>query len=446
MKWLAVAILLFISPFVWSQEAEDPPQEEQQSEEKLFEFHGEFKAHYRWSEDSQFPLRFPFPPDFIPRGQTSVFLRTVSPGSSAEISAFNLIVDVTPAESIKGRVRVAVVDLYNRNPTSTDQTVNLKEAWLQFGTRTEFLEATEGTHAYALFGKAPKFERQPERNMESYGLVSTAFNRFEDIQLQLGGNFGEHVYWRAQVSNGNPVFFRDPNALAGDNGNDDFRFPNPEIHLNSGFPILYDAESEDVSFDQVELGGGLGLRFQSDDGTKGIDLLGFYYQRELADRVDLRGTFYGGDLDLLDGTGGFGLPISGRDKEEFGGNIDFRLGNLELFFQGVHQEMAGLERDGYEVEILYRASLPLAFSAGGKQLFTFIQPIVRLSFIDNHFRAADPRFVAPSTTWDWNKYDVGVRIGIIQGIDLTAEYSFHDITAARPVNVDEFLTTLRFRF
>jgi hypothetical protein len=438
MKWLVAVILLVTCSFLEAQEGEEP-------EQKLFEFHGEFKAHYRWSEDSQFPLRFPFPPELIPRGQTSVFMRTVSPGSSAEVSAFNLIVDITPADSITGRLRLAVIDLYNRNPTSTDQTVNLKEAWMQFGKRTEFLNEAGRSHLYLLFGKAPKFERQPDRNLESYGLVSTAFNRFEDIQLQLGGNIGAHFYWRAQVSNGNPVFFRDPNALAGDNGNDDLRLPNPELHLNSGFPILYDAESEEFSFGEAEVGGGLGVRFQSEDGSKGVDLLGFYYQRELADRVDLRGTFYGGDLDLLDGTGGIGLPIQGNDKEEFGGNAEFRWGPFRAFFQGVHQDLAGLKRNGYELEVLFRSSLPLAYSAGGKQLFTFLQPVVRISFIDNDFRA-DPLFVAPSVQWDWKKYDVGVRIGIIQGVDFTAEYSFHDITAARPVNLDEFLTTLRVRF
>ncbi|MCI0414800.1 hypothetical protein L0222_18645 [bacterium] len=439
MKLLAAAILLIICSCALAQEATQEP------EQKLFEFHGEFKAHYRWSEDSRFPLQFPFPPEFIPRGQTSVFLRTVSPGSSVEVSAFNLIVDLTPADLITGRLRVAVIDLYNRNPTSTDQTVNLKEAWMQFGRRADFLKDGDPTALYVLFGKAPKFERQPDRNLESYGLVSTAFNRFEDHQFQIGGSFGEHLYWRTQFSTGNPVFFRDPNALAGDNGNDDFRFPNPDLHLNSGFPILYDAEVEDVSFEKAEIGAGLGLRFSSEDKTKGVDLLGFYYQRELAERADLRGTFYGGDLDLLDGTGGIGLPIRGNDKEEYGGNVEFQWQNFRVFFQGVHQEVAGLKRDGYEVEILFRAGLPLAYSAGGKQLFTFLQPVFRFSMLDNGF-ISDPRFVAPSTKWDWRKYDLGVRIGIIQGVDLTAEYSFHDITAARPVHADEFLITLRVRF
>jgi hypothetical protein len=438
MKLLATVLLLACVVCVF---AEEPQKEEQ----KLFTWHVEAKAHYRWSQDSSFPLKFPFPPDFIPRGQTSVVERTVDPGSSAEISAFNVILDVTPAESITGHVRVQFIDLYNRNPTSTDQTVNVKEAWMQFGHRNEFLSSSQPAPFYALFGKAPKFERQPERHLESYGLVETAFNRFEDVQLQIGGDLGSHIYWRAQLSNGNPVFFRDPNALAGDNGNDDWRFPNPELDLNSGFPILYDADVEDVSFHKAEGGGGLGFRMQSEDQMKGIDVLGFYYDRKLANRVDLRGTFYGGDLDLLDGTGGIGLPIHGDDKQEYGGNVQFRYDGLQVFFQGVHQEMAGLPRTGYEVEIAYRAGLPLKYSTSGKQLFTFIQPCVRISVLNNDFGPV-PLFVAPSTFWDWRKYDVGVRLGIIQGIDLTAEYAFHDIKSSKPVNEDEFLTTLRFRY
>ena len=425
-------------------------QEEATSREethKLFSIHGELKAHYRWSEDSRFPLKFPFPPDFIPRGQTSIFERTVSPGSSFEVSVATVILDFQPSDAVTAKVRVNFGDLYNRNPTSTDHAVNVKEAWILLGHRYEFLQSPSGTSAYLLFGKAPKFERQPERNLESYGLVSTAFNRFEDLQLQSGGNVGSHFYWRAQISNGNPVFFRDPNALAGDNGNDDLRFPNPELHLNSGFPILYDAEVEEISSRKVEGGFGLGLRFQSESLGKGLDLMGFYYRRELADRVDLRGTFYGGDLDLLDGTGGIGLPIDpdDRDKIEYGGNAEFRYGGLRVFAQGVHQEMAGLKRNGFEVEAAWRFTLPLAYATAGKQLFTFLTPAVRISTLDNDFGPV-PFFVAPSTFWDWKKYDFGARLGIVQGLDLTVEYSIHDITASLPINVDEFLTTLRFRF
>lgn len=441
MKWgLAALLLIILMPVALR------AQETDGGKPNLFTIHGELKAHYRWSEDSRFLLKFPFPPEFIPRGQTAVFERTVSPGSSFEVSVASVLLDIQPAESVMGRIRINFIDLYNRNPTSTDQTVNVKEAWVQFGKRTEFLQVVEGSRVYVLFGKAPKFERQPDRNLESYGLVSTAFNRFEDLQLQAGGNFGSHFYWRAQISNGNPVFFRDPNALAGDNGNDDFRFPNPELHLNSGFPILYDAEAEEFSFqDKVEVGAGAGVRFQSESLENGLDLFGFIYRRDLAEHVDLRGTFYGGDLDLLDGTGGITLPISGNKKKEYGGNAEFHWSGLRIFAQGVHQELAGLKRDGFEVEGAWRISLPLKFATGGKQLFTFLQPVVRFSVIDNKFKGS-PLFVAPSTFWDWKKYDLGLRMGIFQGIDITAEYSFHDITASSQVNEDEFLTSLRARF
>lgn len=414
------------------------------SEMPFLEVRAELKAHYRWSNDAIFPLKFPFPPEFIPRGATGVSERTVSPGSSLEISSAALVLDLNPEESIRARLRIHFVDLYNRNPVSTDQTVNLKEAWLLFGRKIEGWNLDDHPELYLLFGKAPKFERQLDRNLESYGLVSTAFNRFEDHQLQLGGSY-KAFFWRAQVSSGNPLFFRDPNALAGDNGNDDLRFPNPELHLNSGFPILYDAEVEDVQSQHMEVGGGIGLHYRAQNPEKGLDLLGFYYHRTLATRVDLRGTFYGGDLDLLDGTGGIGLPIKGNEKWEFGANIEARYPQFHAFVQLVRQEVAGLKRNGYEVEFLWRSELPPKFAARGKQLFTFVQPVVRISILDNRF-AGQPLFVAPSTFWDWRKLDIGVRLGLIQRVDFTAEYSIHDIKNAGPkLSPNEFLTTLRFR-
>jgi len=438
LKILIIA-LLFIPLTVFGEE----------SLENIFSIHADVRANYRWSEDSSVRLKFPFPPEFIPRGQTAVFERTVSPGSSLEVSLASVILDIKPAESVTGRVRINFIDLYNRNPTSTDQTVNVKEAWMMFGRRIEFLDPEQKTSLYALFGKAPKFERQPERNLESYGLVSTAFNRFEDLQLQFGGNVGAHFFWRGQISNGNPVFFRDPNALAGDNGNDNWRFPNPELDLNSGFPILYDAETEELSFQsKVEAGAGAGARFQSESRDRGLEVMVFYYHRKLADRVDLRGTFYGGDLDLLNGPDlpqlRISLPIHGDNKLEYGANISAKLDHLRIFSQTVHQEIAGLKRNGFETEVSYRFSLPLHYSASGKQLFTFVEPAIRVSLLNNDFKA-DPLFVAPSTAWDWKKYDFGIRIGLIQGLDLTSEFSIHDIEAAVPVHENEFLTTLRFR-
>jgi hypothetical protein len=401
---------------------------------------GEVKGHFRWSQDSRFPLSF-FPADFAPEGREQVELRTVSPGASLEVSKATLFFDVDFPRSVTGRVKIDFIDLYDRNPTSNDRNVDVDEAYLRFGRKYESLERMPGSHFYALFGKAPKFERELFRRLESYGLVETAFNRFNDLQLQLGGSVGRHVYFRAQLSNGNPTFFRDPNVLAGDNGV--VPPPNPDITFDSGFPIFYHAEVEEVSFDgRFEGGIGGGARFVSEDNRKGIDVLGFYYGTRLSEAAKLFGTFYEGDLDILNGSG-VSLPIEGDERTEWGFDVDAQLGELGMFVQYVNETAASLPRHGIEVELGY--SFVLGDRGDPKALFTVIQPVVRYSKLDNDFKA--PRgFVAPSVAWDWTKIDVGARVTILQNIDLTVEYAFHDIVAARPVNHDEFLTTLRFRF
>jgi hypothetical protein len=434
---------LTLTLLFWSFAALVPAQEEEPFEEPegtKLRVSGEVKGNFRWSQDSQFPLSF-FPADFVPEGREQVALRTVSPGSSIEVSKATVFFDVDFPRSVAARVKIDFIDLYDRNPTSSDRNVDVDEAYLRFGHKYESLEPMPGTHFYALFGKAPKFERELFRRLESYGLVETAFNRFNDLQLQLGGSFGRHVYFRAQISNGNPTFFRDPNALAGDNGV--VPPPDPDITFDSGFPIFYHAEVEEVSFDgRFEGGIGGGARFVSEDGRKGIDVLGFFYGTTLSDAAKLYGTFYEGDLDLLNGAG-VSLPIDGDQRTEWGFNLDAQLGELGMFFQYVNETAASLPRQGIELEVGY--SVVLGDRGDPKALFTVIQPVVRYSKLDNGFTA--PRgFVAPSVAWDWSKVDVGARITILQNIDVTIEYAFHDIVASRPVSHDEFLTTLRFRF
>ena len=414
----------------------------QPEDDVKFHVSAELKANGRWSEDDRFVLAFPFPPDFVPVGQTDVALRTVSPGSSIELSRALVNLDVELPRSISGHVQIGFINLYDRNPTSKDHTVDVREAWVAFGKKHGSLEPLPGSSLYALVGKAPKLERQPFRRLESYGIVGTAFNRFNDLQLQAGGSLGTHVYFAGQLSNGNPMFMRDPNALAGDNGTD--MPPNPDPTFNSGFPILYDAEVEEVAGDgRFEYGGAFGLRFLSADQSRGIDAMGYYYHTRLSEAAKLRGTFYEGDLDILDGTGGLSLPITGDEREEYGANLDTRLGGLSLFAQVVKQKAAGLPRTGFEVEAGYR--IRLGDLADAHDLFPAIQPAIRWSHIEDDFSA--PRgFVAPSFAWDWSKLDVGLRLTIIKKLDLTLEYSFQDITASRPIKHDEALATLRMAF
>ena len=338
-------------------------------------------------------------------------------------------------------MKIDFIDIYDRNPTSSDHKVDVDEAYLRFGRKYESLAPLPGSHLYALFGKAPKFERQLFRRLESYGLVQTAFNRFNDLQLQIGGSLGQNFYFRGQVSNGNPTFFRDPNVLAGDNGV--VPPPNPDIVFDSGFPILYHAEVEEVAFDgNMEGGFGAGLRFVGEDEVTGVDLFGFYYRTRLSDAIPLNGTFYEADLDLLDGAG-VSLPIDGNERREWGFNVDAQAKGLGLFFQFVDEEQASLPRRGYELELGY--SIVLGDRGDPGALFTVIEPVVRYSRLDNDF-SAPPGYVAPSVAWDWTKIDLGARVTILQNVDLTVEYAYHDIAASRPIAHDEFLTTLRFRF
>jgi len=399
----------------------------------------------RQTNEERFALRFPFRPIELPPGQTRGFLETVDEGLHAEASVVQFTAEARYKEIFAARARVHALDLYRRNPTSEDRVVDADELWLRFGQKPEGLALPSGTSFFVQIGKAPKMERQPVRLLESYGVASTAFNRFEDIALLAGGSYGRGLYWRAEVSKGNPIFLRDSNALAGDNGVESLRRPNPNPRLKSGFPILYNAEVEGFSFgtENPQIGGGLGYRFGDGSGEKGVDLLLYHYRRELAVEADLTGTFYGGDLDLLDGTRGISLPIRGNDKRESGMRAFGKWGGLTVFASGVKQELAGLNRSGYELESGYTIPLSLG-QVRGRSLITSIQPAGRVSAIINHFRGP-ATFVAPSVWWDWTKVDVGFRIGIFERYDLTVERASHFVDAPRQLDLDETLVTFRIR-
>ena len=406
-----------------------------------FRLKGEVKVHFRDSTNTAVRV-----------GQiegVDIFEKTVDPGSSFEVSTVNLVGEGDLAEGLKAKVEIHFIDLYNRNPTSTADEVRVREAWLRFGKRIDGLRAFDGTSLYVQVGKAPRFAKQLTRRLESYGLWGTAVNRFEEIGVEAGGSLGTVFYWRAAGANGNPVFMRDPNALAGDNGTPDRvdleRLD--ESPYNSGFPIFYDAQANDTHFDgRFQVGGGLGVRVVSDDGKRGLDVLGWIYHRQLADHVAIEGTIYGGDLDTLDGISPRSLPVDGREKVEAGGNVEARWERFSLFGQYVHQDLAGLVRRGYEVEAAYRFPLNGLFAVGDQPWINWIQPAVRVSRIENDF-SAPAGFPAPSFAWDWSKLDFGVRFGIVRNVDLTVEYARHDMrTKAKVVHPDELLVTLRAGF
>jgi hypothetical protein len=272
----------------------------------------------------------------------------------------------------------------------------------------------------------------------------------EDIQALIGGTIGRNFYWRFQAANGNPLFLRDPNALAGDNGVKGLHDIPPDPKLKSGFPILYNAETEGYVFDtsHVQYGEGLGYRWANDDQSTGFDFIAFHYRRELADREKLTGTFYGGDIDLLNGPEGLppgfavSLPITSRKKEETGARLYAEWKGLTAIAQFTKQNLAGLHRQGYEFETGYK--IPI-----GRGPVQYFQPTARISGLQNSFRAiADKKFPAPSFWWPWTKIDYGFRAGLGHGVDITAEQARNHIGTpiTKPrVHEKETLITLRVR-
>jgi len=426
------------------------PQEEAPATLKpRLDFGLEARANFRHSEDNRFPVSFKFEPDQLPVGQTQAFEETVNPGNHFELSDVTLYVDAVWGDGLAAHGKVDFIDLYDRNPTSTDHKVDIDEAWIRFGVEPQPAVLPARGGVYLKVGKFPKFERQNDRHLESYGVVSTAFNRMEDAGAEMGIDLGRHLYLKLSATAGNPVFLRDPNALAGDNGTPALLRKNPNPELHSGVVILYDAEVEDIDADgKLEKGAGVGYRFADEEGRNGLDVLAWGYQRKLAQKVELEGTFYGGDIDLLNGPNDVPpiLPIKGDDKREAGANVWLYLGSFSFFGQYVDQKLAGLPRKGIEGEIAWRFELPLVWAVGDRQLFTSIAPAVRYSKLDNGFRNAAPT-PAPSFAWDWQKLDAGLRLGLFSGVDLTVEYADNRFILASGAkrNNNEMLATLRWR-
>lgn len=409
-----------------------------------FRLFGELNLNFRDSRFVEHRLNVPFPPEFWEAGDDAVFLRTVDAGSHWELSDVEIGLDADFSERWAARVLVHVEDLYNRNPTSIDDRVFVREYWLRYGRVDRRHRPLQPWAGYLQLGKAPRFAKQTVRQLESYGLWGTAVNRFEIVQAQLGLNLGGSFYLRAQAGIGAPLFMRDPNALAGDNGTFDRVPGNVNPAYKSGFPILYDARPKNFSTDgETELGLGVGWRGAAEDGQRSLDAMLWYFERTLEDAPTIEGTYYEGDLDLLRG-GGFPLPFSGDRKWEAGLNLDWRLGQWLGFAQVVQQEIASLERRGFELETAFNIPVPPLFAAWDSPVLTWIRPALRYSIVDNDFSVSGP-FITPSMFWDWRKLDLGLRIGIVSSSDLTVEYAFNELELANGSTLEpnEWLVTWR---
>ncbi|MEM7354156.1 MAG: hypothetical protein AAF657_25355 [Acidobacteriota bacterium] len=437
--FLAVVLLAGVSP-AQEEATEDRGSEAAEQRGLRYAFGFEAKAHFRSSvHDRSIATRVAEPTD----PSTPITLTTVNAGEHFELSTLTLFADAFwgGAAGVQAHLKLDLIDLYERNPTSTDREVDVDEIWLRIGREHQPGEMPVRRGAYFKIGKFGHFERQDERHLESYGLTSTTFNRLEDIGLEVGVDLSRHIYLKLSATQGNPVFFRDPNALAGDVGDS---LLNPSSRrLGGGLGLIYDAEVEDLDIDgDLELGGGLGFRFGDAFGNRAVDILLWAYGRDLAPTVPLRGSAIGGDLELLLGPGDLSqpLPVTDDRKREVGGNVWWYHGPLSFFGQYVDQELAGLPRRSFEAELAWFVELPLRWSAFGGQLFRSMTPVVRYSRLFNDFE--HPEVTAlPSLAWDWYKLDVGLRVEILEGVDLTLEYAFNH---GYLTDINEALVTFRW--
>lgn len=401
------------------------------------DFRAELKANYRVSDDTELAINFP-------PGSAH---RTVDEGAHLEVSNLALMGHWQASENWMLFGKVDVFDLYERNPTSSDHEVSIDRLFIRYGTRHNQGLLPETTSFYGQFGKFSKFEQQLDRHLESYGLISTAFNRVEDSGVELGIDWSNGWYAKLSYTSGGPLFFRDPNALAGDNGVDG----TPEFE--AGLPILYDAEVEGLDLDQhPETGLGLGWRTVSHSGLTRVNVLGFAYDRELSEQEEVHGSRYGAGADLLllepIEVGGqiaepAGLGASGDTKQEYGLNMWLYHDTTTVFLQAVHQDVANLKRDGWELEVARAFSTAQGLRALGiKQ----VVPALRYSNLNNAF-SSDPLYPSPSVTWDWQKVDLGFTFVFNKALKITMEYAYNDfIRKQRHEQNNEFLATLYWRY
>lgn len=399
-----------------------------------WDFKAEIKANYRDSEAVEFPTGFPFGPG----NANNKTIGTVDPGEHFEVSLVSLFLNWQISENWKLITKVDGIDLYDRNPTSSDYKVSLDRAILRYGNRHTQGELPDNTDGYFQVGKFGKFERQEDRHLESYGLAATAFNFLEDSGIEMGVDFASGLYAKVSYTTGNPLFLRDPNALAGDNG------AGPDAEYATGIVVLYDAEIETLDLSEhPETGLALGYRWVSDDGGNRINLMAFNYERELAERDEVHGSSWGADLAGLDLSGlvdGVSLPITGNEKSESGVNFWWYGEKSSLFAQYVEQDNAGLERSGWEVEFAH------VFSGIDSINLQRIVPVIRYSEL-NIEHGGHPQFRSPGIFWDWTKTDIGINFEFKGNIKLTLEYADLDfVRGGKTENNNETRITLSWKY
>jgi len=152
--WLGVVLC---AP-VFSQEPAGEPDAPPPSSRPKLRLGLEAKGNYRQSTRNRFPVPFPFQPDQLPPGQTKAFEETVDAGSHFEVSNVSLFGDAAWGSWLTVHAKVDFIDLYDRNPTSTGQKVDIDEAWVRLGAEPLPATLSPRSGVYLKLGKFAKFD------------------------------------------------------------------------------------------------------------------------------------------------------------------------------------------------------------------------------------------------------------------------------------------------
>ena len=384
----------------------------------------EVKAHFRDSEPSRFASPFPFTLDQLPRGQSRAFLETVDPGEPLRVLGRHSVRRGRAGKHPRGARQAGRHRPLRPQPHLDRSQGRPRRGLGAVRPRERARPSPEPRGVFARIGKFGKFERQDDRHLESYGLVATAFNRFEDLGVEARPGPRPPRLPQGSVTQGNPVFLRDPNALAGDNGTPERRLAaarRARARL-SGVPILYDAEVEDLDFGEVRgAGAGLGLRFANDDGSRrprrarlglparaGGDASSSRARSTAATSTCSTGrsaaALSRGSLPIRAPTSRSSAPMSGCTAAASRSSASTSTRRSPVW-------TAAASRPRRRGASSCRSSGRVA----GRQLFPSVAPAARYSKLEPEFRRAAAHSRRPAVRWEWEKCDLGVRLAIVAG-------------------------------
>ncbi len=253
-------------------------------------------------------------------------------------------------------------------------------------------------------GQQKKFFR-PKRRTESYPLAGTAFWHDRDLGMTLSSQV-DSLYAYVSVMNG-------------------LRLNDDEIGEDESFPIVADDLDDLKANEQKEVGVGLGWSEKSKTWGK-LDLMLFGTWDRLSDDDEefllrlSRFTVFGGD----------------DDRSRYGFNVEYDLGDWNLFSQYIKSEDGALDRVAWYIQSSYAFETDLSYLLS-------IEPLVRYGELNLNF---DP-FPANSMLWDRQRWTFATILELLEDIRLRAEYTLNDEeTGNGDIRNDEALLQLEMRF